>query len=134
MAGSLGIGGDLTQWSTSELAETKALVSSYKEVRPTVQHGRCYRLASTRTGALGAVEYISRDGMEVVVLAWTGVRRFRPTLPVRRVRLAGLDPGALYRDLDTGRSYLGAVLEEIGVSFPDTSDFASMLVHLTRVT
>ncbi len=134
MAGSLGIGGDLTQWSTAELAEAKALVSTYKAVRPTVQHGRYYRLASTRTGALGAVQYISRDGTDVVVLAWTGVRRFRPTLPVHRVRLAGLEPGARYRDLDTGRSYRGAVLEEIGVSFPDASDFASMFLHLTRVS
>jgi alpha-galactosidase len=133
MAGSLGIGGDLTRWSTSELAEAKALVSTYKAVRPTVQHGRFYRLASTRNGALGAVQYISREGMDVVVLAWTGVRRFRPTLPVHRVRLVGLEPAARYRDLDTGRSYLGAVLEETGVSFPDASDFASILVHLTRV-
>jgi hypothetical protein len=72
--------------------------------------------------------------MDVVVLAWTGVRRFRPTLPSHRVRLAGLEPAARYQDLDSGRSYRGAVLEEIGVSFPDTSDFASMLVRLTRVS
>jgi alpha-galactosidase len=134
MAGSLGIGGNLTEWASAELAEAKALISTYKAVRPTVQQGRSYRLASTRTGTLGAVQYISRDGMEVVVLAWTGVRRFRPTLPSHRVRLAGLEPAALYRDLETDRSYLGAVLEEIGVSFPDALDFASMLLHLTRVS
>jgi alpha-galactosidase len=132
MAGSLGIGGNLAEWSSGELAEAKALVATYKEVRPTVQHGRSYRLASTRTGALGAVEYISRDGMDVVVLAWTGVRRFRPTVPNQRVRLAGLEPSALYRDLETGECYLGAVLEEIGVRFPDASDFASMMWHLVR--
>jgi alpha-galactosidase len=134
MAGSLGIGGNLTEWSSAELAEAKALIATYKEVRPTVQHGRCYRLASTRTGTLGAVEYLSRDGIDVVVLAWTGVRRFRPTLPAPRVRLAGLEPSALYRDLDTGRCHLGAVLEEIGVHFPDAADFSSMLVRLARLS
>jgi len=134
MAASLGIGGNLTEWSSAELAEAKALVATYKALRPTVQHGRSYRLASTRTGTLGAVEYISRDGTDVVVLAWTGVRRFRPTLPSHRVRLAGLEPSALYRDLETGRSYLGAVLEEIGVHFPDAADFSSMLLRLARVS
>jgi len=132
MAGSLGIGGDLAEWSSAELAEAKALISTYKSVRPTVQHGRSYRLASTRTGTLGAVEFISRDEMDVVVLAWTGLRRFRPTLPSHRVRLVGLEPAALYRDLETDRSYLGAVLEEIGIPFPNASDFESMLLHLTR--
>jgi alpha-galactosidase len=132
MAGALGIGGNLTAWSSAERAEAKDLVAIYKAVRPTVQHGRSYRLASTRTGTLGAVEYISRDGADVVVLAWTGVRRFRPTLPNQRVRLAGLEPTALYRDGETGQCYLGAVLEEIGLHFPDATDFASMLWHFER--
>jgi alpha-galactosidase len=133
MAGSLGIGGNLTEWSSAELAESKELIATYKTVRPTVQHGHAYRLASTRTSAFGAVEYISRDGKDVVVLAWTGVRRFRPTLPALRVRLAGLEPSALYRDLGTGQCHLGAVLEEIGVHFPDSADFSSMLLRLARV-
>jgi len=133
MAGCLGIGGNLTEWSSAELAETKALIATYKEIRPTVQHGLAYRLASTRTGTLGAVEYLSRDGTDVVVLAWSGVRRFRPTLPAHRVRLAGLERSALYRDVETGQCHLGAVLEEIGVHFPDTADFSSMLLRLARV-
>ena len=130
MAGTLGIGGDLTKWSSAELAEAKTLVSTYKAIRPVVQHGSLYRLASTRSGPLGAVQYTGRDRDEVVVLAWTGVRHYRPR--PARLRLFSLERDALYRDLDSGQEHRGAVLEEIGLPLPDGLDFASMLVRLRR--
>lgn len=130
MAGSLGIGGDLTKWSSTERAEAKELIRLYKQVRAVVQHGRLYRLASSGRGQLGAVQYLSRDGGEVVVLAWTGVRHY--PWSGGRVRLAGLDREATYRDVDRGRQHSGAALEEIGLPLPDGLDFTSMLVRLRR--
>jgi len=130
MAGSLGIGGDLAEWSPAERDEARELVSAYKAVRPVVQHGHLYRLATTRTGPLGAFEYVSRDGSEVVVLAWSGLRRFG-TYP-RRLRLAGLSRDARYRDQVTGEEHLGSVLCELGLCLPDGQDFTSMLAHLRQ--
>src|ERR1700760_4804011 len=83
MSGTLGLGGNLSEWTGDERAEARQLVARYKEIRPVVQHGRQYRLASTQDGPLGAVQYLAADGDRVVVLAWTGVRHFRPW-PTRR--------------------------------------------------
>lgn len=132
MAGSLGIGGDLTRWSEEELAQAADLVAQYKRIRPVVQHGRLHRLAASgEEEPFGAVEYLSRDGGEVVVLAWSGVRRFRawPT----RLRLSGLDPAGRYRDLASGEELAGATLLQLGLQLPGDLDHASALFHLQRL-
>jgi alpha-galactosidase len=131
MAGSLGIGGDLTRWSTDELGEARELVDTYKSVRHIVQHGRLYRLASTRNGPLGAVEYLDGAGNEVVVLAFWGVRNYRPH--PTRLRLASLDPQARYRDVATGDESYGAELMRFGIELSGPLDFGSVLVHLVRM-
>ena len=131
MAGSLGIGGDLTRWSTDELGEARDLVDTYKSIRPVVQHGRLYRLASTRKGALGAVEYLDGTGSEAVVLAFWGVRNYAPH--PTRLRLVSLDPEARYRDVVTGAESDGAELMRFGIELSGPLDFGSVLVHLVRV-
>ena len=70
MAGALGIGGHLARWSAEELAEAARLVETYKTIRPVVQGGALYRLASAFTGPLGAAQYLSTDAADVVILAW----------------------------------------------------------------
>jgi alpha-galactosidase len=130
MAGSLGIGGDLARWSPAELDQAGELVSTYKSVRHIVQLGRLYRLATPRTGPLGAVEYLSEDGAEALVLAWWGVRHFGPV--PGRLRLAGLDPDARYLDAATGDRRGGAELMGTGLELSGPLDFGSQLVHLVR--
>jgi alpha-galactosidase len=132
MAGTLGLGGNLSQWSPAERVEARRLVARYKEIRPVVQHGRQFRLASTQDGPLGAVQFVSADGDQVVVLAWTGVRHFRPW--PTRLRLAALDPAATYRNQDTGEERSGASLRQLGLKLPDDLDYASLLVRLERVS
>jgi alpha-galactosidase len=133
MAGSLGIGGDLTRWSPAELAEAAELVAAYKVIRPVVQQGRLYRLASLRSGPLSAHQYLSAGGDQVVVLGWWGPRSSGTRLP--RLRLAALDPAARYRDAGTGQEHDGAALLEQGLRLPAEAqyDFGSALVHLVRV-
>jgi alpha-galactosidase len=130
MAGSLGIGGNLTSWDPAELAEAAHLVAEYKQIREIVQRGRLYRLASPRRDGLGASQYV-RDG-EVVVLAWWGPDQCGPGLP--QLRLAGLEPSARYRDLRSGTSYDGAVLMGPGLTLPGDAGFVfgSALVRLVR--
>ena len=132
MAGSLGIGGNLLRWSEAELAEAADLVAAYKEIRPVIQRGRLYRLASTRRGSLGASQYLSGDGSQAVVLAWWGPDQCGPGLP--RLRLAGLDPEARYRDAGTGREDWGAALMQEGLALPGDAGytFGSALVRLRR--
>lgn len=131
MAGALGIGGDLGRWSRQELDEAKELVAVYKSIRHVVQHGRCYRLASTLNASLGGVEYVSRDDEEVVVLAWVGLRHWG-AWPAR-LRLAGLDRASRYRDEDSGTVHTGSVLVDHGIDLPHGQDFVSRLVRLHRI-
>jgi alpha-galactosidase len=130
MAGSLGVGGNLKQWSPEELDEARQLVSTYKSVRHVVQLGHQYRLSSTRDSPVGAVQYLGQDSREVVVLAFWGLRRFGP-YPAW-LRLAGLDPVARYRQVGTDSERSGAELMQFGIELRGPLDFGSTLVHLER--
>jgi alpha-galactosidase len=104
--------------------------AAYKHIRPVNQRGRLYRLASVLRGPFGASEYVAGD--DVVVLGWWGPRqgRARPD----RIRLAGLDADARYRDIGSGQQHWGAALMAAGLAFPPepASTFGSTLVHLVR--
>ena len=128
MAGVLGIGGDLTAWTGDELKEAAELVAAYKRVRPVVQHGTAHRLRGD--GTLSGVQYAHGD--EHVVLAWCPTRPYGHT--PAPLRLAALRPEAMYRDLDTGYTYPGAVLLRSGLPLDlPPGDYASVLVHLETV-
>jgi alpha-galactosidase len=131
MAGALGVGGDLLRWTDQELAEAADLIAAYKGIRPAIQRGRLYRLASVQHGTFAASEYI--DGDDVVVLAWWGPQQLaaRPS----RIRLAALDPAARYQDAASGQRHWGSELLAAGLELPpqNPSTFGSALVHLIRL-
>lgn len=128
MAGVLGIGGDLATWSATDRELAAELVATYRAIRPTVQHGRQYRLVHGPT--LTAVGYVGDD--EVVVFGWRIEAPFGqpPTL----VRLAGLDPAARYQDPRTGTVHSGASLTHRGIDLAlPRGDHASVLIRLHRL-
>jgi alpha-galactosidase len=132
MAGTLGIGGDLTEWSEDDLAAAGRLVAEYKEVRHVVQHGALHRLAGTPGVTRSAVQYTLGD--EVVILAYNPYTL--EERPPRRLRPAGLDPDARYADAG-GRVWHGASLMHHGLALPSWShigaDYRSEMVVLRRV-
>jgi alpha-galactosidase len=128
MAGLLGLGGDLTKWTEEELAEARELVAQYKKIRPVIQHGLLYRLREPVAGDLSAVQYVARDGSEVVVIAWLHAQQYGLGKPP--IRLRGLDPLARYRNAETGEVSSGALLQSAGIQTDLRGDFASTLIHL----
>jgi alpha-galactosidase len=132
MAGALGISGNLREWSERDRREAAALVSAYKRIRHVVQRGRLYRLTPPATDRLTAVQYVTDDAAETVVLAWRAlVRHGYPDPPLR---LAALDPDARYADHDTGVVHHGGVLRHHGLPLDlPAGDLASALVHLRRL-
>jgi alpha-galactosidase len=132
MAGALGVGGDLLRWTDAELAEAAELIAAYKAIRPVIQRGRLYRLASVEHGPFGASEYVAGD--DAVLLAWWGPRQagVRPA----RVRLAGLDAGARYQDTVSGQLHWGSALLAEGLALPEetAATFGSALVRLLRLS
>ena len=131
MAGALGLGGDLEEWSKEDLAQAARLVAEYKEIRPLIHRGLQYRLGRPED-YLSAVQYVARDGSHAAVLAYRRSRAFgRAEAPLR---LRGLDPAAGYRDADTDRVYPGAVLLNVGLPLDlAADDYASALIQLRRV-
>jgi alpha-galactosidase len=131
MAGALGLGGDLTAWSARDRELVAGLVATYRRIRPTVQHGRQYRLAYGPD--LTAVQYVAADGTETVVFGWRITERYGTGN--RPVRLAGLDPAARYRDDRNGTVHSGASLLAHGIDLAlPPGDHASVLIRLERVT
>ncbi|QSB17255.1 alpha-galactosidase [Natronosporangium hydrolyticum] len=132
MAGALGISGALREWSAAERAEAAELVALYRQIRPVVQQGELYRLTPARVEGTTAVQYLSRDGAEAVVLAWRPIARFaQPDPPVR---LAGLAAAGEYELVGTGERRRGAVLAHHGLPLGlPAGDHASVVHRLRRV-
>ncbi|MDX3776736.1 alpha-galactosidase [Streptomyces europaeiscabiei] len=127
MAGVLGVGGDLTEWTEEELAEAGKWVGLYKEIRPVVQRGDLYRLRPP-TGGLSAVQYVHGD--EVVVLAWLQAQQYgEPQAPLR---LRGLDPTETYECRETGEMHRGAVLLHHGLPTGLRGDLDATVIRLRR--
>jgi len=106
MAGALGVGGNLLEWTADALETARQHVATYKGIRPLVVGGDLYRLVSPRSGAFSALMYVAKDKSEAVLFAY----RLLPSRPLRNplIRLAGLDENALYRIVDSARVLVGA--------------------------
>lgn len=123
MMGALGVGGDLRRWSAADLAEAAAHIAWYKEVRPTIQRGRLYRLAGVGDRGVGAVEYLSAGGQDAVVLAGWWPHAWG--VDGGRLRLKGLDRDASYLEHRSGVQRSGAFLAEVGLSLEGIQEFGS---------
>lgn len=95
MQGSLGIGSNLNNWKDEDFATAQHLVSEYKQIRETVQHGALYRLISPQDNSESSVtESVANDGHQAVVFAFLHSSNF--WYPYPRVFLRGLDNNAQY--------------------------------------
>ncbi|WP_112266789.1 alpha-galactosidase [Lentzea terrae] len=107
MAGVLGIGADVRQWSQEEREEAAVLIKKYKDIRDVVHTGEAHLLDD-------AVQYSGAD--RVVVLAWnTGTLTGVPIVPGQssRVKLKGLTAQS-YVD-ENGDVYSAAHLTYVGL-------------------
>ncbi|MVO85177.1 alpha-galactosidase [Streptomyces sp. p1417] len=128
LAGVLGIGGDLTRWSADELAEARAWIALYKDIRTVVQLGDLYRLRAP-DGGPSAVQYVLGD--EAVVLAVLPAQAYgQEPAPLR---LRGLDPAAAYLCRETGAVHRGAVLLHHGLRTGLRGDLDAAVFRLRRV-
>ncbi|MCA0981194.1 alpha-galactosidase [Exiguobacterium aestuarii] len=125
MQGTLGIGGNLLEWTKEELAEAKEWIATYKTIRPLVQHGTSHRLASLKRDGFHAVGYT--DGEDYVVLVNADRRQYGKNR--LRVKLRGLDPERTY-ELE-GRRVSGRYLMEQGINLTQQTDYDAycLVIH-----
>jgi alpha-galactosidase len=144
MAGALGIGGDLTAWTSEDRARAKELIALYKSVREVVQLGQAYRLGGRPGEGWSALQFVRGDRAAVI-----GYQPHRSLdNGCRLVPLQGLDPAADYEIGDTGQVLSGEALVTRGFElFADVlrsprngtlqfsaPDYLSVVVELRRAT
>lgn len=129
MCGSLGVGGNLPEWTPAERAEAAGYIAQYKQIRHIVQFGDMYRLQSAQNGAFSAVQYVTKDQSESVIFA------FRTHLPHPSVLpplyLRGLDAETLYEQVGTSKRMSGAGWMYTGLLL-ELADWRSEVIHLQQ--
>lgn len=125
MAGVLGIGADVSKWTTGQREEARELVALYKEIRDVVHTGAVYR-------ANDAVQYVTPA--TTVVLAWnTGTLTGVPDVPGRPVRLRLSALHGTYVDRRSGARYSAAHLTNVGLPVSWSRDHDADVVVLDHV-
>ncbi|BCP55273.1 alpha-galactosidase [Kaistia sp. 32K] len=130
MAGALGVGGNLLDWSDEECSVAAGHVARFKEIRHLVAGGDLYRLRSAHRHAVSAFAYVARDKSEAVLFVFRVHSARLGANPT--IRIAGLDPEALYavEGSDVVRS--GRAWAEIGLISP-IKNLQSQILRFTRV-
>jgi alpha-galactosidase len=138
MQGALGVGNNLTKWSSEDFEEATRLVGFYKTVRTTVQHGKLYRLRRPEGSEDSQVEYVAEDGSQAVLFAYLQAQHYGLAEPL--IRLDGLDRKANYRitpldkDKYVGETVVsGAILAGHGIELKLAGDYDSTAVVIERM-
>lgn len=127
MAGALGVGGNLMEWSEEQRKAAAGHVAAYKRFRHLIAGGDLFRILSPHDTAYSAFLYVAKDKSEAVLFAFrTHVARMgaKP-----RIRLPGLMPEAVYRVGDAGVILSGRALGVIGIDLP-MNNFESLIWHM----
>ncbi|HEY0758079.1 MAG TPA: alpha-galactosidase [Acidisarcina sp.] len=139
MQGGLGVGANLLKWQPEDFATATRMITAYKQVRETVQHGSLYRLISPRGGSEHSVtESVAKDRSQAVVFAFLHSSQFLYPFPT--IRLRGLEPEADYKlEWIEGRASRapsvasGAYWMSNGIDLEMRGDFKAAAFRLERV-
>ncbi|MBQ2929352.1 MAG: alpha-galactosidase [Clostridia bacterium] len=114
MSGCFGYELDLNTLSADELEKVRAQVKRVKELRSTLLYGNFHRLLSPYEGNDTAWITVSRDKTEAVFMLTRAMAKSYAA-PVL-VPLRGLDADKVYTIVETGESYTGSELMNLGLS------------------
>ena len=115
--GTFGYELDLNHLTEQEQEEVKRQIVFMKEYREVLQFGTFYRLSSPFEGNITCWMAVSEDRTQAIV-GWYRVL-CGVNLPYARIRLQGLDPELCYRNQETGESYYGDELMNLGLITSD---------------
>ena len=132
MSGNFGYELDITKLPESEKEIIKEQVKLYKEIRETIQFGKCYRLSSPFENNDVAWMFISKDCEEIIV---SFVRTLaKPNSKFISLKLVGLDESSKYEILGENIIVGGDELMNIGLNVPELKgDYQSKMWRLKKV-
>ncbi|MFT8390153.1 MAG: alpha-galactosidase [Sporolactobacillus sp.] len=132
MSGNFGYELDLTKLTAADRAIVSRQIAFYKQIRPLIQFGNFYRIASPFSGPVAAWCFVSADQDQAI-----GFFFIRLTDPAHRpqiFRFRGLDPAARYKNIATDCVFGGDELMTSGLTVPDEKgDFRSYIWRLQKV-
>ena len=132
MSGNFGYELDITKLPESEKEIIKEQVKLYKEIRETIQFGKCYRLSSPFESNDIAWMFISKDCEEIIV---SFVRTLaKPNSKFISLKLVGLDESSKYEILGENIIVGGDELMNIGLNVPELKgDYQAKMWRLKKV-
>ena len=132
MSGNFGYELDITKLPESEKEIIKEQVKLYKEIRETIQFGKCYRLSSPFENNDIAWMFISKDCEEIIV---SFVRTLaKPNSKFIYLKLVGLDESSKYEILGENIIVGGDELMNIGLNVPELKgDYQAKMWRLKKV-
>ena len=132
MSGNFGYELDITKLPESEKEIIKEQVKLYKEIRETIQLGKCYRLSSPFENNDIAWMFISKDCEEIIV---SFVRTLaKPNSKFISLKLVGLDESLKYEILGENIIVGGDELMNIGLNVPELKgDYQAKMWRLKKV-
>jgi alpha-galactosidase len=141
MAGVLGVGGDISKWSEADRNTAKKMIALYKEIRPIIQQGTVYQLMPPTTSDRVALEYLSPDRQQGVLLLYTMRDPLAGSIEAERLtrvlKFLGLDPNASYAirsDESDGPEQIasGRTLMDVGMPWPIFGDYNCAILRLQK--
>lgn len=132
MSGNFGYELDITKLPESEKEIIKEQVKLYKEIRETIQFGKCYRLSSPFENNDIAWMFISKGCEEIIV---SFVRTLaKPNSKFISLKLVGLDESSKYEILGENIIVGGDELMNIGLNVPELKgDYQAKMWRLKKV-
>ena len=124
MLGAFGYELDPAKLTEEEMSEVRRQIGVARADEELMLNGDLFRLGSPFADNLSGWQHVAKDKQAFTV---TAVRILsRPNPSHDWLLLRGLDAGTRYRDLDSGDSFTGAFLMNVGLYFPIVKeDFAS---------
>lgn len=127
MSGRMGFELRPSRLQPDEVEYAKGRVAQYKRIRPVVQRGDLYRLASPYENPYAALMYVGEDKARAVVFIY-GLDKALDL--AGKMPLDGLDPLKSYRV--NGKILLGASLMKDGLDYELKGQYASAVVEITE--
>ena len=132
MAGTFGYELDPAKMTDEERREIREQIVEYKKYAQLVQNGLYYRLSNPFAEEIGAWEFASEDGKEVLVNVV--MLEIHGNMTVNYVKLKGLRAGQFYKDSRTGKIYPAEALMEVGIPMPlEFGEYKAYQIYLEMV-
>ncbi len=131
MVGTFGYELDITKISQEDRDAIPAQIEAFNKYNPIIRTGDQYRIGNIfEDNMWDAWIFVAKDKSEAV---FTFVQVLgRPNYRNRRIKLKGLDPDAMYKNMTSGEVHSGAALMNAGIFIGLHGDFSSEVIHFVR--